>query len=280
MGRNFKIALVQQHATRDFEKNLARGVKAFEQAASAGARLIVFPELSFTHFYPQRRADGDVGHLAEPVPGPTSEIFSKLAKKWGTVVIFNLFEKDGDKTYDSSPVIDADGNLLGITRMVHICDAPCFFEKGYYHPGEGSPLVFHTAVGKIGVAICYDRHYPEYMRVLSQLGAELVVVPQAGAVDEWPPGLFEAEMRVAGFHNGYFVALCNRIGKEDCITFEGRSFVTAPDGQVIAQAAAGVDTVLTAVIDLERVETSHARSHFLADLRPEIYRSWPVPSPL
>jgi N-carbamoylputrescine amidase len=279
MSRRLKIALVQQHASGDFGDNLARGVRAFEQAASAGARLIVFPELAFTYFYPQRPAGGDVLDLAEPIPGPTTETFSKLAEKWGVVVIVNLFERAGDKTYDSSPVINSDGTLLGTTRMVHICDAPCFHERGYYHPGEGSPLVFDTAVGRIGVAICYDRHYPEYMRVLSQLGAELVVVPQAGAVDEWPPGLFEAEMRVAGFHNGYFVALCNRVGEEDCVTFEGNSFVTAPDGRIIARAVTGEDAVLMAVVDLDEVKSSHARMHFLADLRPEIYRSWPVPGP-
>ena len=100
---------------------------------------------------------------------------------------------------------------------------------------RGAP-VYETQGGRIGVAICYDRHYPEYMRALAIGGAELVVVPQAGAVGEWPEGLYEAEMRVAAFQNGYFIALCNRVGAEECLTFAGESFVCAPDGRVIARA--------------------------------------------
>ena len=119
--------------------------------------------------------------------------------------------------------------------MVHITDYPCFHEKGYYAPGTGAP-VYETRFGRIGVAICYDRHYPEYMRALALGGAELVVVPQAGAVGEWPDGLYEAEMQVAAFQNGYFVALCNRVGEEECLTFAGESFVCAPDGRLIARA--------------------------------------------
>ena len=155
--------------------------------------------------------------------------------------------------------------------MVHIYEGPCFHEKGYYAPGPPAPLVHHTAVGTIGVAICYDRHFPEYMRLLRLQGAELVVVPQAGAVGEWPPGLFEAELQVASFQNGYFTALCNRVGREECVTFEGKSFVTAPDGRILAQAPAGVDHLLIVDIDLAEVATSHAARHFLPDRRPETY---------
>ncbi len=202
------------------------------------------------------------------------EIFSNLAKSWKTVVVLNLFEKSGDKTYDSSPVIDSDGSLLGITRMVHIFEAPCFHEKGYYTPGDGQKLVYDTTAGKIGVAICYDRHFPEYMRTLGLQGAELIVVPQAGAIGEWPPGLFEAEMQVAGFQNGYFVALCNRVGKEDCVTFEGKSFVTAPDGRILTQAPAMEDHILMCEIDLDEMKQSHARCYFIPDRRPDLYSSW------
>ena len=97
--------------------------------------------------------------------------------------------------------------------MVHITDYACFHEQGYYTPGDTGAPVYPTRAGRIGVAICYDRHYPEYMRALAVAGADLVVVPQAGAVGEWPDGLYEAEMRVAAFQNGYHVALCNRVGR-------------------------------------------------------------------
>ena len=271
MNRKIKIALIQQHATQDKVDNLKRGIEAFEHAARQGAQLIAFAELGLTYFYPQHPASGDVKNLAETIPGPTTEIFAGLAKKWGVVVALNLFERDEKNTYDASPVIDFDGSILGITRMVHIFEAPCFHEKGYYAPGDGKQLVYNSAIGKIGVAICYDRHFSEYMRMLGLLGAELVVVPQAGTVGEWPPGLFEAEMQVAGFQNGYFTALCNRIGKEDCVTFEGKSFVSAPDGRIIAQAPALKDDILLCEIDFDEIKKSHARKYFLPDRRVEKY---------
>lgn len=274
MSRKLKIALIQQHATQDKENNLRRGVDAFEEAAKQGVKLIAFAELGLTYFYPQHPSKGDNTKLAESIPGRTIEIFSNLAKSWKTVVVLNLFEKAGNKTYDSSPVIDADGSLLGITRMVHIVEAPCFHEQGYYTPGDGKQLVYDTSIGKIGVAICYDRHFPEYMRAMGLQDAELVVVPQAGAVGEWPQGLFEAEMQVAGFQNGYFTALCNRVGKEDCVTFEGKSFVTAPDGRILAQAPALEDHILVCEIDMDEVTQSHARQHFFSDRRPEVYSEW------
>jgi predicted amidohydrolase len=274
MSRKIKIALIQQHATEDKENNLRRGVDAFEEAAKQGAKLIAFAELGLTYFYPQHPSRGDHIKLAESIPGRTIEIFSNLAKSWETVVVLNLLEKDGNKTYDSSPVIEADGSILGITRMVHIFEAPCFHEKGYYTAGDGEKIVYDTSAVKIGVAICYDRHFPEYMRALGLQGAELVVVPQAGAVGEWPPGLFEAEMQVAGFQNGYFTALCNRAGKEDCVTFEGKSFVTAPDGNIIAQAPAMEDYILICEIDLNEINKSHAKQHFLPDRRPGLYSDW------
>ncbi len=124
------------------------------------------------------------------------------------------------------------------------------------------------------MAICYDRHYPEYMRALALAGAELVVVPQAGAVDEWPDGLFEAEMRVAAFQNGYFTALCNRVGREERLTFAGGSFVCDPAGRVVARAAELEEAVLTADLQLGRVADSHARRLFLRDRRPELYGDW------
>jgi N-carbamoylputrescine amidase len=124
------------------------------------------------------------------------------------------------------------------------------------------------------VAICYDRHFPEYMRALALGGADLVVVPQAGAVDEWPEGLYEGEMRVAAFQNGYFVALCNRVGREDCLEFAGESFVCAPDGAVLARGPRGRDAIVYADIDLARASASHARRLFLRHRRPELYGPW------
>ncbi|TKJ28582.1 carbon-nitrogen hydrolase [bacterium (candidate division B38) B3_B38] len=268
-----RMALIQQHATRDKEDNITRGIKALEEAASRGAQLVAYGELAFDFFLPQHPASSESLRSAEPIPGPTTELFSEKAKELGVVIVLNLFERAGERTYDTSPVIDADGKIAGKTRMIHIIEAPCFHEQGYYSPGDLGAGVFDTAAGRIGVAICYDRHFPEYMRALALKGAELVVVPQAGAVGEWAPGIFEAELQVAAFQNGYFTALVNRVGKEDCVTFAGQSFVTDPEGRIIAQAPEGEDYILYADIDFGLLKKCFARRYFLLDRRPDIYEA-------
>ena len=274
-----RIALVQCSAGADGLENLRRGLESLEGAAREGAELVCFPELAFTRFLPQEPATGDVRSLAEPVPGPTTEAFARKARELGVVVIINLFERAGDRCYDTSPVIDADGRLLGRTRMVHVIDTDRFHERGYYAPGDTGAPVYDTRAGRIGVAICYDRHYPEYMRALALGGADLVVIPQAGAVDEWPDGLFEAEVRTSAFQNGYFAALCNRVGKEERLAFAGKSFVCGQDGSMIARAGEG-DEILFADVDLSAADRSHARRLFLRDRRPELYPGFVAPGGL
>ena len=214
------------------------------------------------------------------------------AAEHGVVIVINLFERievaasatTGTPqvlTYDTSPVIDADGTLLGVTRMVHITDYAWFHEAGYYEPGDTGMPVYETRFGRIGVSICYDRHFPESMRALALNGAELVIIPQAGAVGEWPTGLYEAELQVAAFQNGYFTALCNRVGREgddddttSTIEFAGESFICTPTGEVHARAAQGTEEILLAEIDLAQVADSPARKLFLPDRRPELYKDW------
>jgi len=269
-----QIALVQQPAGNDRNANLKRGLSALERAAREGAEIVCFAELAFERFHPQQPASPGYEQLAEPVPGPTTDAFAERALELGVVVVLNLFERDGDRCFDCSPVIDADGSLLGVTRMVHITDYDCFHEQGYYAPGDTGAPVYDTRAGRMGVAICYDRHYPEYMRALAIAGAELVVVPQAGAVGEWPEGLYEGEMRVAAFQNGYFVALCNRVGAEERIEFAGESFICSPDGRLLARAGRGSEEILQATIDLSEAHRSHARRLFLRDRRPDLYAAW------
>jgi len=269
-----KIALVQQKATVDKEKNIQLGVDAVRKAVANGADIICFAELSFIPFFPQKPSAEKPFELAETIPGSTTKIFCDLAKELNVVIIINLYERDGDNAYDSSPVIDADGKILGVTRMVHITDYSCFHEKCYYTPGTNGVSVYETKFGKIGVAICYDRHYPEYMRALALNGTEIVFIPQAGSIGEWPEGLYEAEMRVAAFQNGYFTALCNRVGKEECLTFSGESFVCNPDGNVIVRAELGVEEILFCDVDLNKCYNSHAKKLFFRDRRPELYSNW------
>lgn len=269
-----RIALIQQHATIDKAANRARGLENAEKAAQQGAQVICFAELAFEPFYPQNRASGTVADLAESIPGPTTDAFAALARKYGVTFVLNIFERDSDRTYDSSPVISPSGELLGKTRMVHVPDYACFHERGYYSLGDLGAPVYDIGFGKIGVAICYDRHYPEYMRALALAGAEVVIIPQAGALDEWPDGLYEAEMRVAAFHNGFFTALCNRVGKETKLEFSGESFVCNPDGIVIARAGKGTEEILSCELDLSLIPHSHARTLFLPNRRAELYDAW------
>ena len=275
-----RVALVQHRAGPDPAVNIERGLQALREAAAAGASLVAFPELAFTPFFPCCQPSGRSPiERGEPVPGPTTEAFGRLAADLGVVVVLNLYERDGNCAYDSSPVIDADGRLLGTTRMLHIAQMPHFYEQDYYTPGDHGMPVYATAAGRIGVAICYDRHYPEVMRSLGLQRADVVVVPQAGTVGEWPEGLYEAELRVAAFQNGYFTALANRVGVESDMEFAGESFVCDPSGRVIARAPAAAETILYADIDRAELPRCHARRMFYRDRRQEIVADLLFPNP-
>ncbi len=273
-----KLALAQMSSGEDRAENLQRALRMMDQAAAAGADLVVFPEVALDRFFPacrRQECDRPPEELAEPIPGPTCDQIAAKAKEHGLVTVFNLYEVDAEgRCFDSSPVFDADGELLGVTRMVHITQYEGFYEQDYYHPGDTGAPVYDTAAGRIGVSICYDRHFPEYMRALALAGADLVVIPQAGTLDEWPEGLYEAEVRVMAFHNGYFAALCNRTGIEDTLTFSGESFVVDPRGRVVTRGKKLEDDLVLAEIDLGQCADSPARQLFLQHRRPELYADW------
>ncbi|MGD2115289.1 MAG: nitrilase-related carbon-nitrogen hydrolase [Acidobacteriota bacterium] len=277
-----RLALAQVAAASDRQRNLDRALETLREAARRGAEMAVFPELAVDRFFPCRAGDEAASSLAEPVPGPTTDRVASLARELGMVVVFNLYERTSDgRFYDSSPVIDADGVLLGTTRMVHITDYTGFHEQAYYEPGDTGAPVYDTRIGRVGVAICYDRHYPEYMRALGLRGADLVVIPQAGILGEWPEGMFEAEVRTAAFQNGYFAALCNRVGTEEDRTedgeplvFAGESFVSDPEGKLVARGARLEEDLVLADLDLSKVHRSAARQLFLEHRRPDLYTDW------
>ena len=269
-----KIALIQQKAGPDKYKNLEKGIASVDKATREGAQMAIFAELAFEPFYPQHPAGIEKIKLAESLEGYIVSKLRVLAAKNKMVIIPNFFEKEDSLTFDTSPVIDVDGKILGKTQMNHIPDYEYFHERTYYSPGKQGATIFSTAYGKIGVAICYDRHFPEYMRALGVAGAELVVTPQAGALGEWTDGLYEAEMQIAAFQNGYFTALCNRVGVEGNLHFSGASFVCGPDGRLLAQAGTGTEEILYCDIDLNEVKDSHAKKLFFQDRRPELYSQW------
>jgi predicted amidohydrolase len=270
-----RIALAQLSAGPDRAANLARALETMTAAKQAGADLIAFPEIILDRFFPQVPGDREALKLAEPIPGPTADAVAAKARELGLVTVFNLYELDPrGRRFDSSPVFDADGSLLGITRMVHITDYEGFHEQDYYHPGDQGVPVYETRAGRIGVAICYDRHYPEVMRALGVAGAELVVIPQAGTIGEWPEGLYEAEVRTAAFQNGYFAALANRTGREGKLHFSGESFVVDPEGRVVARGKTLEEDLVLADLDLTLCAASTARRLFWRNRRPELYGSW------
>ncbi|MCH9646940.1 MAG: carbon-nitrogen hydrolase family protein [Deltaproteobacteria bacterium] len=270
-----RLALAQLSSSEDRLHNLAKVTRAMEQAARQGAEAIVFPEVVLDRFFPQNPADPKARKLAETIPGPSCDAVAAKARELSLVTVFNLYEVDEQgRTFDSSPVFDADGTHLGTTRMVHITDYEGFHEKDYYHPGDLGAPVYDTQVGRIGVAICYDRHYPEYMRALAVAGAELVVIPQAGTVGEWPEGLYEAEVRTSAFQNGYFAALCNRVGEEEKLSFSGESFACDPNGQFLVRGKSLEEDLVMVDMDLSLCQSSHARRLFFRDRRPELYGAW------
>ncbi|HJX26458.1 MAG TPA: nitrilase-related carbon-nitrogen hydrolase [Thermoanaerobaculia bacterium] len=271
-----RAALAQLAASPDRAANLARALEVMVEAKQAGADLIAFPEVILDRFFPQVPGDRKALDLAEPIPGPIANRIAERARQLGLVTVFNLYELDGatGRRFDSSPVYDADGTLLGITRMVHITDYEGFHEQDYYHPGDHGVPVYQTRVGKVGVAICYDRHYPEVMRALGVAGAELVVIPQAGTIGEWPEGLYEAEVRTAAFQNGYFAILANRVGVEGKLHFSGESFAVDPEGTVLARGKSLEEDLVLVDLDLAACATSTARKLFWKHRRAELYRGW------
>ncbi|HEX2645416.1 MAG TPA: nitrilase-related carbon-nitrogen hydrolase [Thermoanaerobaculia bacterium] len=270
-----RIALAQLAAGPDREANLVRALDTMTAAKQAGADLVAFPEVVLDRFFPQQPDDRAAFQLAEPIPGPTADRIAARARELGLVTVFNLYEVDSEgRRFDSSPVFDADGRLLGVTRMLHITQYEGFYEQNYYHPGDRGMPVYDTRAGRIGVVICYDRHYPEVHRALGIQGAELVIIPQAGTVGEWPEGMYEAEVRTAAFQNGYFCALANRVGEEGRLTFAGESFVVDPEGRVLARGKSLAEDLVICDIDLSLCKESTARRLFWRDRRPDLYRSW------
>ena len=275
-----EIALAQEFLPDDPLDAFQQGLSTIKDAANAGADLVIFPELSFTPFYPrvplEERSEEDLRDLAEPMPGPTTESVAEAAAEYGVVVLFNMLERDEGTTYNTTPVVDADGTVLGCTRMMHVPDYRNCHGSDYYTPGNTGAPVYDTAAGRIGVANGYDRHYPEYLRALAMQDAQFVAVPQAGTSGQWPEGMYKSEIQVGSFQHGFFMGMANRVGQERNVLFDGRSLVTDPSGRVVADAPSGNAIILMASIDLDKCADAPARGHFLADRRSDEYENGAV----
>jgi len=266
-----RIALAQVSAGENIQLNIKKAESFMKKAADEGAQMICFPEMGFMRFFPQYRCDKTFFDYAETVPGPIVERFQKLAQKSGIVTILSIFEKeDRGQYYNTAPVIDADGTLLGKTQTTHIAEEPLFNEKYYWKPGHTGFPVYNTKYGKIGIAICYDRHYPELTRALTIQGAEIIFTPQAGIRGN-PIRQYEIEMQAVSFTNQIFVALVNRCGIEDQMEFVGGSFVTEPGGEILSRAGEFKEELLVVDCDLSLIDKWRQERPFLRDRRPEFY---------
>jgi N-carbamoylputrescine amidase len=279
VSRVRRIGLVQQSVGDDLDRNLARAEEAVRDAAGRGAELVLLQELFRSPYFCQRE-DATLFDLAEPIPGPTTERMQKLAADRGVVLVVPLFEKRAPGLYhNSAVVIDRDGAIAGHYRKMHIPDDPLFYEKFYFTPGD---LGFHavdTAVGRIGVLICWDQWFPEAARLMALDGAELLFYPTAiayldGETDEENAAMRESWLTVQRGHaiaNGVFVCAANRVGREGKLRFWGSSFVSDPQGRLLAQATDSAEQTLVVECDLGRVETQRRGWPFLRDRRIDAY---------
>jgi len=276
MIKPIRIALVQMSVTEDLDANRRKGLEFVQQAAKAGAQIICFTELGLLPFFPQYRAEKKYFVWAEALDGPTGSQFAEAARQNNINVLLNIFERaplQRGEYYDSTVVLQSHGGpMLGPVRMMHIAEEPGFNENFYYWPGRTPPQVFDLDGVKIGVAICYDRHFPEYTRQLILQGAEIIFAPFAGCAGD-PMHLYEVEMQALAFQNQVFVACVNRVGKEPAIEFVGNSFVVGPSGEVMGRAPRGEEKLLFADLDLSMIEQMRQARPFLRDRQPEVYEA-------
>jgi len=261
-----RIALVQMSMEESPEPNLGKALAYVREAAGKGAELVCFPELQFSPFFPQSPG-GDASRYAMGIDHPAMRSLQQACRELDLVAVPNLYLEEGGKRYDASPVIDSDGTILGASKMVHIVQMPLFYEQDYYTPSDSGFQVYRTSRGRVGVVICFDRHYPESTRSCALKGAQLIVIPTANVKGE-PLELFEWELRVAAVQSGVFIALCNRVGLEHGMDFCGRSLVVDPNGELVARADEG-QQVLYAEVDLDLIGHSREARPYLKLRRPE-----------
>ncbi len=273
MARSLRIALAQVAVGPDREDNVQKALRMMDDAAQAGAQLIVFPEMSVDPFFPQYRAQKRYFDWGVPVPGPLTDRFQGRTAALGLAAVINVFERAAPGCYyDCSPVFHTDGSYLGKQRMTHILEGPGYNERYYYWEGNSGYPVFDIGPAHIGVAICYDRHFPEVMRALALAGAEIIVVPTATAsLEAQFRAVWELEMQAAAVANGVFVAVINRAGVDDTLTFFGRSFAIDPYGRVLGRAPENDVALQLVDLDLDQIEEARRDMPFLRDRRPETY---------
>jgi N-carbamoylputrescine amidase len=279
----FRIGLVQMACSKDPNENLAKAEWRIREAAGKGAQIVCLQEL-FRSQYFCRQEDPGLFDLAEPVPGPTTESFARLARELQVAIIGSVFERRAAGVYHNTAlVIDADGSLLGIYRKMHIPDDPGYYEKYYFTPGDLGFRCFDTRFARVAPLVCWDQWYPEAARLAALAGAQVLFYPTAIG---WHPAekardgaaQFDAWRTIQRAHaiaNGLYVAAVNRVGyegpPETGIEFWGGSFVADPFGKLLAEASQDREETLIVECDPRRIEEVRRNWPFLRDRRIDAY---------
>lgn len=281
-----KIGIIQQHNTADIKQNMTRLAESIKNLAKNGAELIVLQELHNSLYFCQVE-DVDNFDLAEPIPGPSTDCFSQLAKENNVVIVTSLFERRTAGLYhNTAVVIEKDGSIAGKFRKMHIPDDPAYYEKFYFTPGDLGFRPIQTSVGCLGVQVCWDQWYPEGARLMALAGAEILIYPTAigyAASDDEAEQQRQREawttvQRGHAVANGLPVVSVNRVGFEPDpsrqtrgIQFWGSSFVSGPQGELLYRASENEEE--TAIIDIDLAHSENVRRWwpFLRDRRIENY---------
>ncbi len=276
MANVIRAALVQTSWTGDKESMIKAHEEYARQAAAEGAKVICFQELFYGPYFCQVQ-DPQYYAYAESIPGPTVERFSALAAQLGLVMVLPMYEQEQPGVlYNTAAVLDADGTYLGKFRKTHIPQVKGFWEKFYFRPGNLGYPVFDTAVGKVGVYICYDRHFPEGWRALGLGGAQVVFNPSATSRG-LSSYLWKLEQPAAAVANEYFIGAINRVGIESDIgddDFYGTSYFVDPEGKFVGEVGdAYQPELIVRDLDLDLLAEVRDRWAFYRDRRPDQYDS-------
>ena len=283
-NRGLRIGITQMACSADPADNLDKQLTLVRHAARMGANIVCTQELFRSRYFCQSE-DYRSFKLAETIPGPSTDVLGKLARRHRIVIIASLFEKRSAGIYhNTAAVIDADGSILGVYRKMHVPDDPRYYEKFYFTPGDTGFGAWQTRYAPIGVLICWDQWFPEAARLAALQGAQILFYPSAIG---WHPSekarygdaqhqSWELIQRSHAVANGCYVCAANRIGiekipQDDGIEFWGQSFVAGPDGRIVAKATVAEEQVLVTDCDLEEVEFSRTHWPFLRDRRIDAY---------
>lgn len=280
-NQTVKVALIQMNCSESVSMNLNRALSLIAQAKAKDAQIVCLPELFLGPYFCQRPDDKEAFHLAEEIPGPTTQILADTAKKHDIVLIGgSIFEKTKDgKYYNTSPILGPDGKLLATHRKIHIPEDFLYHEQHYFLSGQDPVKVVDTPFGKIAVLICFDQWFPEAARAATLQGAQIIFYPTAiGKIDEeveenitgdWQQMWTNVQLGHAAANNVYIAAV-NRVGREDNIHFWGGSFIADPSSHFVAKAQ-NKDDIIMADCDLSKVAKLQEAWGFLRNRKPKMY---------